>query len=104
MPRSRLDRAKFKTDPLIEQGHEVFVPYTNLRVFESRQVEKSYGFNKEITIQYTKHRMPNPELMKWMETFCGPRGILWTTEKRDDGISIFFAVPKQAMLFKLTWC
>lgn len=103
MPRFRAERAKRKVDPLVEHGRRVFISYTNERAFETRQITKTYGKNDEHSYTYTKDRMPSPELLAWMEAQCGPRGALWTTEKRSEGIDLFFAVPGQAMMFKLAW-
>ena len=91
---------KRKVDPLVEQGRKVFIAYTNERAFETRKVERNHGNFK---FSYTRSRMPSPDLLQWMEKQCGPRGVLWTTVKVSEGIDIYFAVPGQAMMFKLAW-
>ena len=94
---------KRKVDPLIEHGRRVHLSYTNERAFETRQVTRTFGPNRQYSRTYTKSRLPSPELLAWMEQQCGPRGALWTTDKQDEGIDIYFAVPNQAMMFKLAW-
>lgn len=79
--------------------------YDNLRAFETRKVEHTYGKYGDKKYYSTRDRMPTKELMDWMITNVGPRGVLWTTEKQKggDGINIYFAVPAKAMMFKLAW-
>lgn len=96
---------KSKVDPLVAQGKKVFLPYSNTRAFETRQIEYKFGRYKEHTRTYERDRLPSQELNEWMQTNCGPRGALWTTTKTAgaDGINVYFAVPGQAMMFKLAW-
>lgn len=90
-------------DPLIEQGHRVFLSYSNPRAFETRMVEHKYGKYGEQSYKSKRSRMPTRDLLSWMEETAGPRGVLWQTEKTSDGINVYFAVPGHAMLAKLTW-
>ena len=103
MARFKAERAKQKEDPLVIHGRKVHLAYSNERAFETREFTRTYGQNNEHSFSYTKSRLPSPALLAWMEQQCGPRGALWTTKKVDDGIDIYFAVPGQAMMFKLAW-
>lgn len=103
MARLRAERAKRKVDPLVQHGRKVFVSYANERAFESREITRTFGKHDEHSYTYTKDRMPSPDLLRWMEVQCGPRGVLWTTEKVSEGINLYFAVPGQAMMFKLAY-
>jgi hypothetical protein len=96
-------RIQFKVDPLVAQGHRVHLSYDNTRAFERRQVTRTYGPNGTHSRTFSRERMPSAELLTWMTQRCGPRGVLWTTTKADEGINIHFAVAGHAMLFKLTW-
>jgi hypothetical protein len=81
---------KQKLDPLVEQGRRVFVSYENHRAFDR---------------QYSYRYLASKEFLEWLETNCGPRGVLWTAIKNPTtgGFDFYFAVDQQAMLFKLTW-
>lgn len=92
-----------KVDHLVQQGRKVHVSFANTRAFGPRLVTLPTGKYGEKTYSYTRHKNPTPELLKWMEEQCGPRGILWTAVKGSEGVDIYFAVPGQAMMFKLAW-
>jgi len=85
-------------DPLVEQGHRVFISYDS-PAFESVNVSTSKGFS------YIRHRNPTADFQKWLHDTAGPLGILWTTTKDEDnkGLFIFFYRPSHAMLCKLSW-
>lgn len=103
MPRFKAKRAMRKVDPLVEHGKCVHVLYSNTAAFKTVDVTKTYGPNSEFTYTFSRERVPSKELTEWMINNCGPRGILWTTEKSGEGINIYFAFANQAMMFKLTW-
>lgn len=105
MPRFKAEVAKRKIDPLILHGRCVSLSYENTRAFETRKVERTFGKYGDQTYSYNRSRMPSKELLDWMATHVGPRGVLWTAEKQKsgEGIDIYFALPAKAMLFKLTW-
>ncbi len=105
MPRFKAEVAKRKVDPLIEHGRCVSLSYSNQRAFETRKMERTLGKYGDKTYTDTRDRLPSKELLEWMTTHVGPRGILWTAEKQKsgEGIDIYFALPAKAILFKLTW-
>lgn len=89
---------KRKVDPLVEQGHKVFVPYSNERAFgterKSRHSDRTYFHS----------RSPTPEFLEWMANIAGPVGVLWISQKaQGEGLNIYFHQAKHAMLAKLTW-
>jgi hypothetical protein len=94
---------KKKLDPLVEHGHKVSLLLSNSRAFVDQTVTKKRGKYNELEYTYISHNNPSSELMTWMTSNCGPLGVLWTTVKVSGGMDVYFAVPKQAMLFKLTW-
>lgn len=94
---------RHKVDPLVKQGSKVHISFSNDRAFGTSLVTIPAGRYGERSYSYTRSKSPTPELLKWMETQCGPRGILWTTVKGSEGIDVYFAVPGQAMMFKLAW-
>lgn len=102
MPRYKVKPLR-TVDPLIEQGHRVFLSYDNPRAFETRAVEFKHGKYGEKTFTSQRSRMPTRDLLGWMEETAGPRGALWQTEKTEGGINVYFAVAGHAMLAKLTW-
>lgn len=85
-------------DPLITQGHRVFIPYSG-PAFETRNRTSKYGFN------YTTSRNPIGSFQKWLHETAGPLGVLWTTQKdpEGEGINIYFYTASHALLCKLTW-
>ena len=103
MPRFRAEKAIQKVDPLVQHGRKVTLSYSNERAFETRRIKHTTGKYREDKYEVTRSRLPSQELLDWLDKNSGPRGVLWTAVKHSGGIDIFFAVPGQAMMFKLTW-
>ena len=89
---------KRKVDPLVAQGHKVFLSYDG-EGFVARTRTSKAGWS------YVVPRSPNPELRAWLIETAGPRGILWTTEKdkSGEGLNIYFYRPNHALMAKLRW-
>lgn len=89
---------KRKVDPLVAQGHKVFVPYSNTRAFGT---ERTFRRSDRT---YFSPRNPTPEFLEWMAKTAGPLGILWTSQKAaGEGLNLYFYQAKHALLAKLTW-
>lgn len=94
---------KRKVDPLVEQGYKIFIPYSNTRAFETRNVKYTSGKYRDKTTYYRRDNNPSKELAAWLKEKCGVHGILWLCKKETEGFSIYFARKDIAMLAKLTW-
>lgn len=93
-----MPRAKIKENPLVQQGHRVFVSYES-KAFQTRTRTTASGWS------YSTSRNPSPDFLEWMANTAGPRDVLWTARKaaNHEGMDIFFYQAHHAILAKLTW-